>query len=134
MKILQGYDDEADEDEVLEFKEIAQRLTSAERVDEEELETFKVIDSNILQNICDTLKEIENILSSVGITKLGQFADEKEVKYCKIRITEKIKKMTLHLVWDKPEKQVLEVQLYNLFESFGKFFKILKHLIFLLSS
>ena len=43
-------------------------------------------------------------------------------KYCKLKIAGKKKKPTLHFIWDKLDKQVLEFRLKNIYESFSKDF------------
>lgn len=121
MKIINGYDDDADDDEVNEFKEIAKKLTNPDRVDEEELESFKVLQKDLAEDLGNILKEMETFLISQGVKKLSQLSDDKEIKHCKLKITGKMKKTTLHFIWDRPEKQVLEVRLQNFFETFGNF-------------
>jgi len=58
---------------------------------------------------------------SYGVQKLSQLVDEKEIKYCKLKVNNKLKKSTLFFLWDKPEKQILEVKVQNFYETYGKF-------------
>jgi len=119
IKIITGYDDDADDEEFNECKEIGKKMTNPDRIDEEEIETYKVINKNMVEDIANILKEMEEFFISLGIKKMAQLSDEKEVKYCKLRIAGKMKKPTLHFAWDRPDKQIIEVRLKNFYESFG---------------
>ena len=67
MKIIQGYDEDVDPDEIVDFKETIKKLTNPERVDEEELESFKVIPKDFAEDLGNILKEMETFLNSNGI-------------------------------------------------------------------
>ncbi len=122
LKIVSGFDDDADDDEVTDFKETATKLRDPERVDEEELESFKVIHENLAEELGNILKDMEGFLASYGLEKISQMVDEKELKYCKLKINNKMKKTTMHFIWDRPDRQTLEVKVQNFYETFGKLF------------
>ena len=69
-------------------------MTNPERIDEEEIETYKVIIYTMVEDITNILKEIEEFFISLGLKEMAQLADEKEVKYCKLMIVSKMKKPT----------------------------------------
>ncbi len=83
------------------------------------METYKVINKDLAEDIANILKEMEEFFNSIGIEKMNQLADEKEVKYCKLKVNNKMKKPTLLFVWDHPDRQNLDVTIQNLYETFG---------------
>lgn len=119
VKIIHGFDDDADDDEVNEFREINKKMMNPARCDEEELDSFKVINKDLVEDLGNVLKEMDAFLNSIGITELNQLADEKRIKYCKLKLNNKMKKSTLHIIQDRAEKQVLELKIKNFFETFG---------------
>ena len=119
MKIIQGYDEDVDPDEIVDFKETIKKLTNPERVDEEELESFKVIQKDLAEDLGNILKEMETFLNSNGIKSFSQLSDDKELKYYKLKVVGKAKKTTLHFIWDRPDKQIIEVKVQNFYETFG---------------
>ncbi len=122
IKIIQGFDDDADVEEFNECKETCKKMANPDRIDEEEMETFRIIDLGATQNeIVTILKELDRFFQSLDISTMSQLTDEKEVKYFKVKINGKTKKSTLHFVWDRPEKQALDVYLKNFYETCGKF-------------
>jgi len=118
-KIVSGFDDDADDEEVSEFKETEAKLRDPERVDEEELESFKVIHENLAEELGNILKDMGGFLASYGLEKISQIVDEQELKYFKLEVNNKMKKTTLHFIWDRPEKQVLEVKVQNFYETYA---------------
>jgi len=100
-------------------KKLPKKLTSSDRVDDEEMETYKVINKDLAEDIANILKEMEEFFNSAGIDKMNQLADEKEVKYCKLKVNNKMKKPTLLFVWDHPDRQTLDVTIQNLYETFA---------------
>ena len=73
-------------------------MTNPERIGEEEIKTYKIINNTMVEDIANILKEIEEFFISSGIKKMAQLADQKEVKYYKLKIAGKMKKPTLHLM------------------------------------
>ncbi len=122
IKIIQGFDDDPDVEEFNECKETCKLMANPDRIDEEEMETFRIIDLGSTQSeIVTILKELDRFFQSLDISTMSQLTDEKEVKYFKVKINGKTKKPTLYFVWDRPEKQALDVYLKNFFETCGKF-------------
>ena len=68
-KMNQGFDDGANDEEFSEWKEISKKMTNPERIDEEEIKTYKVINNTMVEDITNTLKEIEEFFISSGIKK-----------------------------------------------------------------
>jgi len=118
-KIVAGFDDDADDEEVTDFRDIAKEMNNPDRTDEEELESFKVIHKDLAEDLGAILKDMETFLSSYGVQKLSQLADEKEIKYCKLKVNNKLKKNSLYFLWDRPDKQILEVRVQNFHETFA---------------
>jgi len=118
-KIVTRFEDYANDEALSEFKHIEAKLRDHERVDEEELESFKVIHENLAEELGENLKVLESFLASYGLERISQIVDEKELKYLKLKIHDEMKKTTLHFIWDRPDKQVLEVKLQNFYETYA---------------
>lgn len=120
LKIIQAFDDDSDEHEILSAGEILKNLTSSERTDEEELESYKLLNAHLMDDLSGHLKEIEQFLSTKGVNELKEITNKSLAKYFKLKITDTFKKSCLHVVWENPEKNSLEITLQNLHETFGE--------------
>jgi len=120
VKILEGFDDEADEDQVTDATNIMKGLKNPERVDEEELVNYQLKNEEFIHLIEKILTDMEAFFADKGMTRLSEVVDEKIIKYYKLNITNECKKVTFVALIDKPEKELIEVNIQNFFLSHGK--------------
>lgn len=118
-KIIDGYDDNAGEEEMIEARDTIKKLSDPGRKDEEELDVYKLINPDILAHLSDYIIEIEEFLAKQGVKTFKELSDEKTAKYFKIKITQNLKKACLFVVWDKLERGVFDIVLKNFYETYG---------------
>lgn len=124
VKIIQAFDDYSDEHELLAAKKLLGKINDPERTEEEELDSYKLENAVFNDDLCVYIHEVEKFFMAKEVVTFKDVLSEKQVKYCKISITSLAKKACLHVVWDKPDQNLFEVSLNNLYESFGKFFSL----------
>jgi len=120
LKLVEGFDEEAEEEQLIEATEIAKRLNNPKRIDELEVENFKPIHTNFVTRLNGLIKEVEDFFVSKGFHKMSDLVDEKIMKYFKVKISQDMKKATLHYICDNPANESILVYLQNFHETWGK--------------
>jgi len=119
IKLVEGFDDEADADQLLQAAEIVKKLSSPNRIDEVEIDSFKPIPHNFPVQLTNLLKPIEAFFSARGIKSFAALTDETPVQYYKLKVSKDMKKATFHYAYEEPNKKVIVVYLQNLHETWG---------------
>jgi hypothetical protein len=119
IKLIEGFEDYADEDQVNEATDIMRRLANPERYDEIELDSYRQIQDAFTPKLKDILKEVEEYLASKGLSNFAKVTEDKVVKYYKLTASPEMKKITFHYLYDNPSTSSVIINLKNLHETWA---------------